>query len=214
MRALGTCGPQREGRDVAAHRSPDLPVGDRCGAVAAVALRAAGAATPHPNPAAFSCHYLGVARFEPVDVEVSAAKEGRAASSHRVSITQDSRPILEALVWSTADNDGLEHDESSAPAVPGPDELPSIRDLVPEDAAPPFPFWLNFDAKPIDFEQPWPPDGPRPAVWRPGRASTARGVAGAPRWAGAPRVPSAEASGRRLRRPWAPGARPPLDVYV
>jgi acyl-CoA thioesterase-2 len=50
--------------------------------------------------------------------------------------------------------------------VPGPDELPSIQELVPEDAAPPFPFWRNFDAKPIDFEADWPPDGPRAARWR------------------------------------------------
>ena len=89
------------------------------GYVAAVALRAAGAATSQPNPAAFSCHYLGVARFEPVDIEVTAVKEGRAASSHRVSITQDGKPILEALVWSTADNEGLEHDETTPPDVPG-----------------------------------------------------------------------------------------------
>ena len=136
------------------------------GYVAAVALRAAGAATSHPNPAAFSCHYLGVARYEPVDIQVTPVKEGRAASSHRVSITQDGKPILEALVWSTADNEGLEHDETTPPEVPGPDVLPSIQELVPDDAPPPFPFWLNFDAKPIAFEQPWPPEGPRPAVWQ------------------------------------------------
>ena len=84
------------------------------GYVAAVALRAAGAATAHPNPAAFSCHYLGVARFEPVDIEVTPVKEGRVASSHRVSITQEGRPILEALMWSTADNEGLEHRAANA----------------------------------------------------------------------------------------------------
>ena len=136
------------------------------GYVAAIALRAAGAATSQPNPAAFSCHYLGVARFEPVDIEVTTLKEGRAASSHRVSITQDGKAILEALVWSTADNEGLEHDETTPPDLPGPDELQSIQELVPEDAEPPFPFWLNFDAKPIHFEQPWPPEGPRPATWQ------------------------------------------------
>jgi acyl-CoA thioesterase-2 len=136
------------------------------GYIASVALRAAGEATSQPHPAAFSCHYLGVARFEPVDIEVHALREGRAASSHRVSVTQDGNAILEALVWSTADNDGLEHDESSPPEVLGPDELPSIEDLLPDDAEPPFPFWLNFDAKPIHFEVDWPPEGPRPAQWQ------------------------------------------------
>ena len=47
------------------------------GYLAAHALRAVGAATPHAHPAAFSCHYLGVARFEPIDILVEPRKEGR-----------------------------------------------------------------------------------------------------------------------------------------
>jgi acyl-CoA thioesterase-2 len=136
------------------------------GYIAAFALRAAGAATEHPHPAAFSCHYLGVARFEPIDLTVSVRRQGRAASSHRVEISQEGRPILDAMVWSVADTEGLEHDETVAPDVPGPDQLPSIEDLLPPDAEPPFPFWRNFDAKPIAFEAEWPPEGPRPARWQ------------------------------------------------
>ena len=147
--------------------SPDWEIwGPMGGYVAAIALRAAGATTQHPHPAAFSCHYLGVARFEPVDIRVEARKEGRAASSHRVEITQDGRPILDAIVWSVADNDGLEHDETTPPAVPDPDGLPSLADLLPADAQPPFPFWRNLDARPIEFEAEWPPEGPRPATWQ------------------------------------------------
>jgi len=136
------------------------------GYVAAIALRAAGAASPHPHPAAFSCHYLGVARFEPVDVRVETRRSGRAATSQRVEISQDGRAILDAMVWSVGDGEGLEHDETVAPEVGGPEEVPSIQELLPEDAVPPFPFWNNLDAKPVDFELEWPPDGPRPARWR------------------------------------------------
>lgn len=137
------------------------------GYVAACALRAAGHASHHRRrPAAFSCHYLGVARFEPVDIRVETRKEGRNAGSHRVELTQDGRPILDAMVWSVGDGDGLEHDETSAPDVAGPNGLADIRDLVPEDAQPPFPFWHNLEARPIDFEVDWPPDGPRPARWQ------------------------------------------------
>jgi len=136
------------------------------GYVAAHALRAVGAATPHAHPVAFSCHYLGVARFEPIDLLVEVRKEGRAASSHRVSITQDGRPILDAMVWSSPDGEGLEHDEAAPPDLPGPGELPSIGELLPPDAQPPSRFWENLDAKPIAFEVDWPPDGPRPAVWQ------------------------------------------------
>jgi acyl-CoA thioesterase II len=142
------------------------------GYVAACALRAVGASAAeagdagHPRPAAFSCHYLSVARFGAIDLQVVTRRSGRAATSQRVEVTQEGRPILEALVWSAAEVDGLEHDETQPPDVPGPDELPDIRELLPADAAPPFPFWNNLDAKPLQFEPDWPPDGPRPARWQ------------------------------------------------
>jgi acyl-CoA thioesterase-2 len=118
------------------------------------------------RPAAFSCHYLGVADFGNVDLRVEARRRGRTAASQRVEVTQGGRPILDAMVWSVGDVAGLEHDETSPPAVPDPDELPEIGELLPEDAAPPFPFWNNLEAKPLAFEAQWPPDGPRPARWQ------------------------------------------------
>ena len=78
------------------------------GYVAACALRAVGASSEHPRPAAFSCHYLGVARFAPVEIRIHARKVGRLASSYRVEVEQDGRPILDAMVWTVADGvDGL-----------------------------------------------------------------------------------------------------------
>jgi acyl-CoA thioesterase-2 len=135
------------------------------GYVAACALRAAGAASPFDRPASFSCHYLNVAKFGPVQIRVEPRKSARTALSQRVEITQDDRAILDATVWSIGDVEGLEHDETTAPKIPGPDALPFIHELLPDDAEPPFPFWNNFDAKPLDFEIDWPPDGPRPARW-------------------------------------------------
>jgi acyl-CoA thioesterase II len=136
------------------------------GYVAACALRAAGAATEQARPAAFSCHYLGVANFGRVDLRVEARRSGRTATSQRVEVTQEGGPILDAMVWSVGDVEGLEHDETSPPDVPDPDELPEIGELLPDDAAPPFPFWNNLEAKPLAFEAEWPPDGPRPARWQ------------------------------------------------
>lgn len=136
------------------------------GYVAACALRAAGASTEHARPAAFSCHYLGVADFGRVDLRVEARRRGRTATSQRVEVSQGGRPILDAMVWSVGDVEGLEHDETSPPDVPDPDELPEIGELLPEDAAPPFPFWNNLEAKPLEFEAEWPPNGPRPARWQ------------------------------------------------
>jgi len=136
------------------------------GYVAACALRAAGASTEHLRPAAFSCHYYNVARFGPVDLQVSTRKQGRTATSQRIEVTQEDRPILDAMVWSVGEVDGLEHDETTMPGVPAPEQLVDIRDLLPDDAQPPFPFWNNLDAKPIDVEVEWPPADPRPARWQ------------------------------------------------
>ncbi|WP_426572352.1 acyl-CoA thioesterase [Aquihabitans sp. McL0605] len=137
------------------------------GYIASFAVRAAGAEAEGRRPASFSCHYLGVAAFEPIDIVVETRKGGRSALSQRVEITQEGRPILDAMVWSTAEAPGLEHDETTPPDVPGPDDLPSITELLADDpdAKPPFPFWENFDAKPIGFHRDWPPPGPLPATW-------------------------------------------------
>ncbi|MGH9030207.1 MAG: acyl-CoA thioesterase [Acidimicrobiales bacterium] len=146
--------------------SPDWEIwGPMGGYVAACALRAAGAASPYPRPAAFSCHYLGVARFEPVSIFVESRRAGRVAGSQRVEVSQDGRAILDAMVWSTAEVEGLEHDETVPPDVPNPDDLPAFEELRPAGTAPPYPFWQNLEGKPVDFESEWPPDGPRPAKW-------------------------------------------------
>jgi acyl-CoA thioesterase II len=147
--------------------SPEWEIwGPMGGYVAACALRAAGIEGAHPLPAAFSCHYLGVARFEPVDITVETRRRGRAATSQRVEVSQDGRPVLDAMVWSAAAGEGLEHDETVFPAVPLPHELRSLDELLPEEANRPYPFWDNLQSKPVRFEAQWPPSGPRPAIWQ------------------------------------------------
>lgn len=135
------------------------------GYVAACALRAAGAASSHDRPATFSCHYLGVAEFGTVDIAVEARKVGRTVTAQRVEITQKDQPILDAIVWSVGEVEGLEHDEATMPDVAGPDELAELGELLPDDE-PMYPFWNNLEAKPLHFEADWPPDGPRPARWQ------------------------------------------------
>jgi acyl-CoA thioesterase-2 len=158
--------PQGDGRFTATLSAAWEIWGPMGGYVAAVALRAAGEVSPFARPASFSCHYLGVAAFDEVDVAVTPVRVGRAAASHRVAISQGGRAILEALVWSVDDVDGLEHDVSARPDVPPPAELKSPEELAGGDAPPPFPFWLNFDARPLEWHDPWPPDGPLDPLWR------------------------------------------------
>lgn len=136
------------------------------GYVASIALRAAGAESPQPRPAAFSCQFLGVADFAPVEVHVEARREARTAAAHRVSLTQEGRPILDAMVWSIGDVEGLEHDETVGPDVPGPDGLPTMRELLEAEDVPMFRFWDNIEQKPLHYERVWPPDGPRDPRWQ------------------------------------------------
>jgi acyl-CoA thioesterase II len=114
------------------------------GYVAACALRAAGDASSQPLPASFSCHYLGVARFEPIDIRVEPRREGRAATSQRVEVTQSGRAVLDAMVWGTSEGPGLEHDETVPPDVPSPDDLPGR----PPDSVRPYRFWDNLESRP------------------------------------------------------------------
>jgi acyl-CoA thioesterase-2 len=138
--------------------------GPNGGYVASIALRAAGAASRFERPASCSVHYLGVAEFDEVELEVKVLKSAKRAESLRVSMTRGQSPILEALVW-TVDGalDGLEHNETEMPAVPRPSELPNLAELGPDVRRPPF--MNNFVAKPIDWT-PWPPAYPLPAMVR------------------------------------------------
>src|SRR5690349_4616785 len=68
------------------------------GYIASVALRAVGAATPDTTPVSFTCHYLGVAAFDDVDIEVTATKAGRTVAFHNATITQRGKPMLTAAV--------------------------------------------------------------------------------------------------------------------
>jgi acyl-CoA thioesterase II len=122
------------------------------GYVAAIALRAAGAATSLARPASMSCLFLNVARFEEVDLRVETLREGRRTEALRVVMTQEGRPVLDASVWTAAESEGLEHDNTLPPDVPPPAEVPDIREREPERK--PLGFFQNFDRRPIDWTPP------------------------------------------------------------
>lgn len=139
--------------------------GPNGGYVAAVALRAAGAASQLRRPATFSGHFLSVAEFDVVDLEVTMLRAAKRAESMRVSMTQKGRPIFEALVWVVGDVEGLEHDTPKMPVVPPPSALKSMEELVPvEQLQQRYRFWNNFEARPIDFV-PWAEREPGPPAW-------------------------------------------------
>jgi acyl-CoA thioesterase len=125
------------------------------GYLSIIALRAAGAHSRFDRPASYACHYLGVADFDGVDLDLVTLRSAKRAESIRVSMTQRGRPILEALVWTAADGPGLEHDTAVMPEVPAPEELRSWAELVPEEDNPYSRFWANLEDRPCEWRGPW-----------------------------------------------------------
>ena len=100
-----------------------------------------------------------------IDLQVSTRKRGRAATAQRVEITQDDRPILDAMVWSVNDGEGLEHDETTMPAVPGPEVCPrsatSSRRTPPDRRSR---SGRTSRRSRSSSRSRWPPDGPAPGA--------------------------------------------------
>ena len=140
--------------------------GPNGGYLAAVALRAAGAHGEMTRPASLVCHFLGVARFAEVAVEVTTLRRSSRAESMRVSISQEGRPVLEALVWAVASGlDGLVHDAAPPPEVPGPAGLRSAEELLGEVVRP-YRFFTNLEERPIGWVENWEQRSPGDPVHR------------------------------------------------
>jgi acyl-CoA thioesterase len=124
--------------------------GPNGGYLAAIALRAAGAEASIPRPVAFAAHFVSIARFEPVEIEVVTLQRGRRSESLRVSLRQGERAVLEAIVRTAAAGEGLSHDAAAPPPVPPPDALPNMETVFAGEPGPPFPFWNNIECRPPD----------------------------------------------------------------
>jgi acyl-CoA thioesterase len=124
--------------------------GPNGGYVAAIALRAAGAEARILRPVAFAAHFVSMARFEPVEIEVTAIQRGRRSESLRVSMRQEGRAVLEAIVRTAAPGEGLVHDAAKAPEIAPPDALPNMETIFAGEEGPPFPFWNNIECRPSD----------------------------------------------------------------
>jgi acyl-CoA thioesterase-2 len=107
-----------------------------------------------------------VAAFAPVELVVTPLRAGRTVLAQRVAMTQEGRAVLEAMVWSVGDIEGLEHEDVDPPSVPDPGELPSRAEQWPDEKRPSFAFWDNFDQRLIEWSQEWPPRDPLPPTWR------------------------------------------------
>jgi acyl-CoA thioesterase len=139
-----------------ARLSPDWEIWGPCGGyIAAVLLRAAAAHSALPRPATLACHFLGVATFDDVTLDVVSLRSTSRTESVRVSMRQGERPIAEAIVWCVADElEGPESTWARMPVVSAPAETPRIDDLVVDSANRPHAFWQNFEYRPLSWLSP------------------------------------------------------------
>src|SRR5262249_45178219 len=126
--------------------------GPNGGYVASVALRAAGAQSRFDRPASLVGHFLGVARFDTVELDVTVLRGAKKAESLRVSMSQGGEPVFEALVWAVGDVQGLEHNTMELPDRRDPESVqPTSERLAAAGITPMFPFWQNFDERNFDW---------------------------------------------------------------
>ena len=134
------------------------------GYVSAVALRAAGAQSRFRKPVSYSCNYLGVAAFAPVDVEVSTLNAARRSEALRVTMSQEGRALLDATVWTTDEGmKGFEYDAAPMPELPGPDALVAWQD-VEAPVEPYRRFWSNIEERMIGPAIRWEERVPGPPI--------------------------------------------------
>lgn len=117
--------------------------GPNGGYVASICLRAAGAAMGIARPATIACHYLTVADFGDVDLNVEVLRASSRTAAAHVQMVQNGRLVADSTVWGVADVlDGYEWVDVVRPNVVEPDAI------TPADpAASPFAMARNLDQR-------------------------------------------------------------------
>jgi acyl-CoA thioesterase len=108
---------------------PGWTIGDRPngGYLLALAARAALGAVDHPHPLAVSGQFLAPPAVGPAELEVVPLRAGRSLSTARVTLAQDGRPLLAALVGAGELGAGGTPEWQRAA---GPPELPPVERCV------------------------------------------------------------------------------------
>jgi acyl-CoA thioesterase II len=140
--------------------------GPNGGYVAATALRAVGAEAKIARPASYYGHFLSVAKFGDVEIEVAPIRLGRSSEAFRVSMHQAGKRVFEGMVRTAAESPGLEHVDGGPPDLPHPETLETWDEIVRrkglEPDGPRHAFWENFEARITDPDRVGDRATPRP----------------------------------------------------
>ena len=128
------------------------------GYLMAMVLRVAGLASDWRKPLSIMCQFLSTGSFAPVELHVTSLRKTRVAEALRITMVQKSekdgeeqtRVLVEALVWCGDTVPGYTHDVTTPPDVPDWQDLKRLEDLIDVGKAP-YPFFENYEYRPIDF---------------------------------------------------------------
>ncbi|MES9536036.1 MULTISPECIES: thioesterase family protein [unclassified Actinomadura] len=96
------------------------------GYLMAVLARAAVDASPHEHPVSTAANFHRVAKPGPAELVVDSRKVGRTAASSFVTLVQDGRPVVDALITTGTLDPAAEPDYAAAP----PAELPPLEECT------------------------------------------------------------------------------------
>jgi acyl-CoA thioesterase len=135
--------------------------GPNGGYLATIALRAAGRHIGGTlRPASLECHFLRSPRAGQAQLRTRTLSKTKRAHSTQVTMTQEGRPILEAMIWAVESGlDGLPPRSAPLPAgAASPGELKSMEELFPPERLGREPFWQHVEERPADpaEHQAWP----------------------------------------------------------
>ena len=105
--------------------------------------------------------------FAPVDLVVTPLRAGRTVLAQRVAMTQEGRPVLDAMVWSVGDVEGLEHEDADPARRARPRRAADVgRPAAPDEDRPHMPVLGQLRPAAARLVGEWPPPGPLPPTWR------------------------------------------------
>jgi acyl-CoA thioesterase len=143
-------------------RTPAGPFG---GYLAAIALRAAAAATSAVRPSSFACQFLNVGEPGPVELSVSTLRASSLAEALHVSMRQGNDTLLAGHAWFVNERRGIDHGPAGVPAVPRPSLLAPFESLHEGFEA--FPFVEGRPVYAPPLARPCPPGPPFPVFGQP-----------------------------------------------
>ena len=116
------------------------------GYLMAIAMRAAGRSTSFKTPLALSCQFLSVPKVGPIEVGIVSLRRTRGAECVRISMRQEERAILEAVVWAGEAAEGYAHCDPGMPDVPAFEALTATAPVESGGAV--HTLWGNIEQRP------------------------------------------------------------------